>query len=452
MLRSKSVIPKVKAGGALSPVLPLVPIKLAAVDDDKGMFVVFELKTRVGQPADSTKYKKYVRKFDEGTPQEWIDLLKDLDEIWTQNSMTGGTDRASTVRAVVKGESGVSFETALQEARSDEEGVVVNNITANHVTAALNAVTNSVFPHRALETQKLWMTRKMFKPADMTTRQTAAAINRLNNALPLFPNGSEASKFTPQELIGLLEWSLPPAWRAKFDLDGYVPSLHPKIKLIEACEAIERNEVTIDKSKSSDASANKKVKFDVSKVKNKADQKGSARKTASFYCTEHGKNSTHSTSDCRVLKYVGKNGTTDKDTKRVFSNKTFRKELHLLAKKSSKAKVLDLYTTAINRERAKLEKKKSAKRKARDDSDSDSGSDMSVNVISAPEARVKKIKTGKTTDKPVKTAVKSVDKTGDVIAEERQYQKRLAWLKDHGDKGKILLEGTDTEDSDNLFE
>ena len=81
MLRSKSVIPKVKAGGALSPVLPLVPIKLAAVDDDKGMFVVFELKTRVGQPADSTKYKKYVRKFDEGTPQEWIDLLKDLDEI-----------------------------------------------------------------------------------------------------------------------------------------------------------------------------------------------------------------------------------------------------------------------------------------------------------------------------------------------------------------------------------
>ena len=92
------MIPKVKSGGALSPVLPLVPIKLSAVDDDKGMSVVFELKTRVGQPADSTKYKKYVRKFKEGTPQEWIDLLKDLDEIWTQNSMTGGTDRASTVR------------------------------------------------------------------------------------------------------------------------------------------------------------------------------------------------------------------------------------------------------------------------------------------------------------------------------------------------------------------
>jgi hypothetical protein len=44
--------------------------------------------------------KKYVKKFEEGNPQEWIDMLRDLEEIWTQNSMTDGTDRASTVRAV----------------------------------------------------------------------------------------------------------------------------------------------------------------------------------------------------------------------------------------------------------------------------------------------------------------------------------------------------------------
>ena len=51
----------------------------------------------------------------------------------------------------------------------------------------------------------------------------------------------------------------------------------------------------------------------------------------------------------------------------------------MLAKKSSKEKVLDLYATAIERERAKLDKKKSSKRKVREDSDSNS--DMSVNVI-----------------------------------------------------------------------
>jgi hypothetical protein len=63
------------------------------------------LKTSVGQPSDATKYRKYVRKVEDGNPQEWIDMLRDLEEIWTQNSTAGGTDRAFTVRALVWRES-----------------------------------------------------------------------------------------------------------------------------------------------------------------------------------------------------------------------------------------------------------------------------------------------------------------------------------------------------------
>jgi hypothetical protein len=33
-----------------------------------------------------------------------MDMLKELEETWKKNSMTGGTDRASTVRALVRGE------------------------------------------------------------------------------------------------------------------------------------------------------------------------------------------------------------------------------------------------------------------------------------------------------------------------------------------------------------
>ena len=176
MLNIKARIPRIKTAGSLIPVLLLVPLKLPTVEEDKGMYLVFELKTRVGQPANSTKYKKYVRKFEEGSPQQWIDLLRDLEEIWTQNSMAGGTDRTSTVRALVQRESGVSFETALQDARTDAQGVE-HPPTPENVQTALKAVTASVFPHRALEIQKLWMNRKMFKPANLNARQTAAAIN-----------------------------------------------------------------------------------------------------------------------------------------------------------------------------------------------------------------------------------------------------------------------------------
>jgi hypothetical protein len=115
MLSYNSRIPKFqKKAGSLQPVLLLVPLKLPSAEDEKEMFLSVELMARVGQPSTSTKYKKQARKFEEGTPQQWIDLLRDLQEIWTQNSVNGGTDRTSTVRAVVKGESITSFETSLQ--------------------------------------------------------------------------------------------------------------------------------------------------------------------------------------------------------------------------------------------------------------------------------------------------------------------------------------------------
>ena len=216
-----------------------------------------------------------------------------------QNGVKEGSDRAATVRSVVKGESATAFESALQEQRMGEDGVELP-LTTDHVDKALEAVAASVFPHRALEIQKLWMNRRMFKPVELTTRQTAAAINRLNNSLPLFPGGSENSKFTETEIVGLLEWSLPPTWRAKFDLDGYIPSLDTKTRLIEACEAIERNEETDEKETSKKG---KKKHPEKHKTENlgSGHKKGDG-KNKTYFCTEHGTNSTHSTSDCWTIK------------------------------------------------------------------------------------------------------------------------------------------------------
>jgi hypothetical protein len=104
MMSMPGKIPRVKKAGHLILVLPLISAKSSSFEEEKGRYIAFELKTRVGQPAGSTKYEKYMRKFEEGTPQEWIDMLRDLEKIWTQNSMAGGTDRASTVRASFKGQ------------------------------------------------------------------------------------------------------------------------------------------------------------------------------------------------------------------------------------------------------------------------------------------------------------------------------------------------------------
>ena len=50
--------------------------------------------------------------------------------------MTGGTDHASTVRALVRGESAIAFEATLAEAMGDVDGVATCT-TTEHVATAL---------------------------------------------------------------------------------------------------------------------------------------------------------------------------------------------------------------------------------------------------------------------------------------------------------------------------
>jgi hypothetical protein len=250
----------------LQPVLPLLPEVLSTKDQDKAKFISFELKSRAGQPSGSTTYKKFVRVFEEGTPQQWIDLIRDVEEIWTQNSVNGLSDRTSTIRALLKGESLTAFDTALGDVRVDPDPNVqaLVPLTVDHIGQAMDSVATAVFPHGALEIQKLWMNRGMRKPYDLSTRKTAAAITKINNSLPLFPLGNQDSKFSDQELAELLEWSLPAHWRKKFNLDGYIPTLGTKAKLISKCKAIERNKIAKDKERKDDNdnnNSNKKNKF-----------------------------------------------------------------------------------------------------------------------------------------------------------------------------------------------
>jgi hypothetical protein len=110
----------------LQPVLPLLPEVLPTKGQDKLKFINFklkfinfELKFCAGQPAGSTTYKKLVRVFEEGSPQQWINLIQDLEEIWKQNSINGPSDRTSTIRALLKGKSLTAFETALEDIQVD---------------------------------------------------------------------------------------------------------------------------------------------------------------------------------------------------------------------------------------------------------------------------------------------------------------------------------------------
>ena len=85
--------------------------------------------------------------------------------------------------------------------------------------------------------------------------KAAAIISKINNSLPLFPRGRPIQNIWSKNWLG--SWNGPSGWRAKFDLDSYIPTLDAKAELISECEAIERNEL-INKERKVDNNNNNK--------------------------------------------------------------------------------------------------------------------------------------------------------------------------------------------------
>ena len=160
-----------------------------------------------------------------------------------------------------------------------------------------------------------------------------------------------------------------------------------------------------------------------SAARNSAEPNKKQKSVSKHYCTEHGQNPTHSTADFWTLKNRAKPKLPIQKEKKSFSNKNLRNEINLLSKQSSKKKILEMYASVIRREQAKLEEEKPQKRKkvTAPESDSNDDDEMSVQFISAPKKKV------------VKKLHKRSSDNSDELAEEKEYQKKLKWLKDHGD-------------------
>src|SRR5210317_40492 len=91
------------------PIIPLIVETEDTKDTDKSKYITMDLKIRAAGSNNST-YKKHLKKFEEGTPQEFINLLKSLDEVWAQNAVTGPHDRSSTIRSTLMGETLTNYD------------------------------------------------------------------------------------------------------------------------------------------------------------------------------------------------------------------------------------------------------------------------------------------------------------------------------------------------------
>jgi hypothetical protein len=329
----------------MQPILPLVPERLELDKKDKTTFITFDLKVCAGTGAGTPSYKKHIRTFDKGTPQEWMESLNGLREIWQQNSVNGAHDCAVTVAAVLKGDSRIAFEAAIEDARTDPNAAALIPLTADHVEESLFAVTTIVFPFRALETQKQWMNKYMKKPFDLSAKMMSTALSRINNYLPSFPDRTERN----------------------------ADQARPRRRQQQQQESQENQICKIRKKKS----GNKTVPND-----------------GQYYCKKCGTNSTHDSEHCYFLKRLAREANNNDNGKahaKPYSKRTFRKEVNSMACRAGKHNGLKIVESALKREQGKLEKqagrasnKKHAKKAAaKKSSNDDSSSDESMHNMEA---------------------------------------------------------------------
>ena len=171
----------------------------------------------------------------------------------------------------------------------------------------IKVVTEHVFPKLAHQKQKLYMRRFLKKPRDLTVKQFVERVIHINELLERFPDPSStrtASKMPEDEILDLLEASMPYAWQKHMRLQGFKPLESTIKEFVEFCERLESTEDMPTKQGSEESGnsdsrgRNKRARTTENKKRGRSDDTADDK----FHCMLHGKNPTHDTANCRSLK------------------------------------------------------------------------------------------------------------------------------------------------------
>jgi hypothetical protein len=203
--------------------------------DDDNAITTFKLRSNPTR-ADSQQYELKARSFSTGTVEQFIQWKNDLEKIITGQNVVRATDKFAMARRVLEGNALAEFNQAASTlAVEDNESF----------TACLQALAEHVFPKNALSHQKAWMRRSddVAKQPNMSTRTWAARLNEINQMLVEFPPAfNESQKISNEDFVEIIEYNIPPSWRASMVVHGFEPINHTLSEIIEFCEKLEYSE------------------------------------------------------------------------------------------------------------------------------------------------------------------------------------------------------------------
>jgi hypothetical protein len=264
---------------------------------------------------------------------EWIDFQKAILELWRQNGTTSTADRVANIRTILQGDSLTDFEEKLQE--------LITSTSKDRETEVLQIIDESVSESKCCRSYGIsFQIIGNPKTVDPTSHTKAkGTFSRLNNSLPLFPNGKELDKFIPGEVLEILKQN---SLR-----NGSWQSVKQSNKMSQKCTLRAIIQLRMEKP----WLIRKMMGLNIVMQHLRNDT------TTKFYCTKHRQNPTHPTDKCYTLKNCADKA---KGTSSLaFTKKSSRKEINILAKGRPRKKILEMFAIVLQQEHKKLAAKTS---------------------------------------------------------------------------------------------
>ena len=366
---------------------PILPLELEEIDKNKRKFVSHQLRTSPAE-ANSPTYKLSTLVLDGSeTVREIIMHTISINKVLTGLNVTTIADKITVTKTLLGGNALTQFNQAVERvvtarmqvrvmaAPDDAAAQAIHDAGWDHAdnyedaqfTRYVQGMVEKLIPSRALAKVKRHLRRNCRKPHDMPVRSYFQNLQRINDEeIPRLPPFTARNKFREDEFIDIILYGTPKSWAMEMERQGFDPmdktaeEVVTFMEQLESAEEHDKSSKTVDKKSSS---SNKKQKGS-----NKSD--GSSTKDLK-YCELHGKNTTHTTAECRTLKNKGKD-----DKKVRFSNKTWKKKADDGAS-TSKSEIAMLIKKAVRQELKSADKK----RKASDDDSSD-GENFNMEALS----------------------------------------------------------------------
>ena len=311
-------------------------------------------------PGDNTSssYSVTVQYFEEGTPEEWLELLAAHKRVCIGQNITNGPGMYDVLRRHLKGTAVTKYGNVARDTGPQ---------TIQNFKIVVKELTKYFFPQHAVRIQKRYIRRFIRKPKDMKFRAFVNRVLELNGHLDKFPE--ETTNVTPtiledDEIKDILHHACPKSWQDQMTTLGFNFPEKTIEDMIEFCERFEQieDDVIPKKKKSSrkesSSSLSKKTtrkRKTVSLSSSSSSSDNSSEDERFKWCKYHGK-CAHTTDECEDIERMCKE---DKKRKRRTRFNDRKRDVKRRTKYVKKSEVNAL---AVKKLKKYLKQKKKAKK------------------------------------------------------------------------------------------